>query len=107
MENFDLEDINKNRYVACISYVSLLFILPLLIVRDSPFVKEHAKQGMVLFLFEVISTIIYYFPIFGKFLGSLILIVCFVFSVIGFLVALTGGFIAFPVIYDLAKEIKI
>ncbi|MFU2158167.1 MULTISPECIES: hypothetical protein [Caldisericum] len=107
MEKFDIEDINKNRYVACISYVSILFILPLLLVKDSPFVKEHAKQGFILFLLEIMGSTIYYFPIFGKILGSIILILCLIASFIGFLVALTGGFIEFPIIYDLAKEVKI
>lgn len=107
MEQFDIEDINKNRLVASICYISLLFILPLILVKDSPFVKEHAKQGLVLFLFEIVATIIYYFPIFGKLLGGIIFVFCIVFSIIGFLVALTGGFIAFPVVYDLAREIKI
>ncbi|BAL80580.1 hypothetical protein [Caldisericum exile] len=107
MEKFDIEDINKNRYVAAISYVSILFILPLLLVKDSPFVKEHTKQGFVLFLFEILGSIIYYFPIYGRVLGGVILVICLIISVVGFLVALTGGFIEFPVIYDLTREIKI
>jgi len=104
---FDESDVKENKNVASISYISLLFIMPLIFKKDSPFAKEHAKQGLVIFLFEILGTIIYYLPIIGKVLGSIILSVCLVLSIIGFLIAFSGGFMPFPIVYDIAKEIKI
>ena len=107
MKEFDSNDIAENKAVASISYISLLFILPLFLKKDSPFVQEHAKQGLILFLFELLGTIIFYLPFIGRVLGSIILVICLIVSIVGFLVAITGSFVAFPIIHDLAKEIKI
>jgi len=40
-----------------LSYLGILVVIPLLIRNKSEFAKFHAKQGLVLFLFEVIVSI--------------------------------------------------
>ncbi len=47
---FDPQDIGKHKVVACLSYVSLLFLIPLLTAKESRFAQFHAKQGMALFI---------------------------------------------------------
>ncbi|MEO0255180.1 MAG: hypothetical protein ABIN20_07165 [candidate division WOR-3 bacterium] len=46
------------RYIALLSYLWILFLIPLLIEPKDEFVKFHVKQGIVLFLFFVIIFIV-------------------------------------------------
>ncbi len=45
-------DIEINKVVAALSYVSILFIIPLLLKKDSDFCQFHARQGLIIFLFN-------------------------------------------------------
>lgn len=49
---------SKNRLLAAASYFSVLFILPILLCPKDNFARFHARQGLVLFIFSVISDII-------------------------------------------------
>ncbi|MCE0498688.1 MAG: DUF4339 domain-containing protein [Methylacidiphilales bacterium] len=59
----DAEDAEKNKLFGIIAYVSILWLVPYLAAKDSPFAKYHANQGFVLFIVEValwlVLTIIY------------------------------------------------
>lgn len=43
-----------NRFLAALSYVSVLFLLPFLACPEDDFARYHARQGLVLFLFGLI-----------------------------------------------------
>jgi uncharacterized membrane protein len=47
------EDAEKNKVYGMLAYISILFIVPLIAAKDSPFGKYHANQGLALFLLEV------------------------------------------------------
>lgn len=49
---------SENRTLAALSYLSILFILPHFACPDDEFAKYHARQGLVLFVFGIISDII-------------------------------------------------
>ena len=44
----------KNRILAALSYLSILWILPRFLCADDPFARYHARQGLTLFVFSVI-----------------------------------------------------
>lgn len=46
----DAADADSNKAFGILSYLSLLFLIPLLAAEDSVFAKFHANQGLVLFL---------------------------------------------------------
>lgn len=46
----DPEDVNKNKPMAILAYLGLLFIVPLLVAKESPFAKYHTNQGLILFI---------------------------------------------------------
>jgi hypothetical protein len=48
------KDAEDNRVMAAIGYLGILFLVPLLVKKDSPFAQFHAKQGLALFVFAVI-----------------------------------------------------
>ena len=50
-----------SKIFAALSYVSLLFIIPWIIKKEDGFVMYHVKQGVALFLAEVITWIILWF----------------------------------------------
>ena len=59
--DYDKKDIEDNRGLAMISYLGPLALIPFLVSKDSKFVNYHAKQGLNLFVFELIIGISSYF----------------------------------------------
>lgn len=47
---YDAADINDNKILALLSYLGILFIVPLIAAPQSKFAKFHANQGLVLFI---------------------------------------------------------
>ncbi len=58
-----------DRALGAIGYLPVLFLLPLLLRRDSLFIQFHARQGMVLFLLELAW--IFVFTVLLLFMGSI------------------------------------
>lgn len=46
----DPTDVNANKVVSILGYLGILFLIPLLVAKDSPFAKFHANQGLLAFL---------------------------------------------------------
>lgn len=100
---FDKKDIEDNKVMAAISYLWILCLVPLLVKRDSPFAQAHAKQGLVLFIIEVIGTLVFWIPVVGWLLGVAVLVA----ALVGFIKALQGEYIDLPVVKDIAQKINL
>jgi uncharacterized membrane protein len=61
------EDAEKNKIFGILAYV--LFFVPLLVAKDSPFAKYHANQGLALFLAMVVASIVLAVLTFIPFIG--------------------------------------
>jgi uncharacterized membrane protein len=48
------DDAEKNKIFGIIAYIGILCLVPLLAVKDSPFARYHANQGLTLFLAEIV-----------------------------------------------------
>jgi len=55
----------ESNLIAILSYFGLLFLIPMLVVKDDPFVQFHAKQGLVLFVFEAATAVFASFQFLG------------------------------------------
>ncbi|MBS0630649.1 MAG: hypothetical protein JSS11_01950 [Verrucomicrobia bacterium] len=55
---FDSADVEKNKAFAVISYLWILFLIPLLAAKDSKFARFHAYQGLTLFLATLVVGVI-------------------------------------------------
>lgn len=82
---FSKEDIEKNKVMAILAYI--IFLIPLLAVKDSPFTKYHTNQGLVLFIATLVVYVIgSIIPIIGWFfilpIGSILLIVLAVIGIV-------------------------
>ncbi len=67
-------DIDMTKLYAALAYIGLLFLFPLLLCKDSEFVRFHTNQGIVLFIAGVICAIV---PIIGwiAYIGVITLLV--------------------------------
>ncbi|UPA22094.1 hypothetical protein K8942_03445 [Candidatus Peribacteria bacterium] len=91
-----LDDVQENKDIAALGYVWILSVFVYFWKKDSPFVRFHAKQGIVLF---ILSILLWAVPIAGRFLELLILAL----MVLGFLGAAQGQWKDLPIIGDMAS----
>lgn len=56
--NFTQEDINDTKGLSCLSYLGLLFLVPMLVNKDSAYTKFHVNQGVVIFIAEIALSIL-------------------------------------------------
>lgn len=95
-DEFDKDDIENNKIMAVLAYI--LFLIPLLAAKESPFAKFHTNQGLVLFIAGLISSAIFIIPIIGWIITPILSIVVMVLAVIGIINALNGKAKELPVI---------
>ncbi len=93
---FDPKDVEANKGIACLSYIGILFLVPMLARKDSKFAQTHAKQGMVMFIAALLMAV----PIVGWIWGLLVLAVD-VFSIIN---TLQGKFWQIPGAYQISRK---
>ncbi|MBE6024235.1 MAG: hypothetical protein E7231_13795 [Cellulosilyticum sp.] len=105
----DNQDIEKNKIAALLSYIGILFVIPLIIAPDSKYARFHANQGLCLLIAEVIFGIVRsviavicgFIPIFGAIiitLVSMLNIVFVILSILGIIHAIKGEMIPLPII---------
>lgn len=97
-------DINNNKIIAALSYISILFLIPLLCAKNSKFAKFHANQGILIFIVSFVLGLLANIPFVG-FVFWILNIVVFVFAIVGIVNALKGKAKELPIIgkYTLIK----
>ena len=56
-EQADIKDAQDNKVMAVLAYI--IFLIPLLAAKESPFARYHTNQGLVLFIAAVAYSIVY------------------------------------------------
>ena len=96
---------------AIIGYLGILFLVPLLAKKDNKFALYHAKQGLVLFIAEIVGWVVMmilaFIPIIGWIIDALIWIFLLVLFIVGIVNAATGKYKPLPVIGQIAEKWKI
>ncbi len=96
---------DQDKIMLVLAYLGILALIPMLTVKDSDFVKWHAKQGLVLGVGGGIAvTIIGMIPIVGLIscvLMPAILVLC----VMGIIKAMGGQRWRIPVVADIADKL--
>ena len=66
----DPNDVQSNKVMAILAYFGILFLIPLLAAKESPFARYHTNQGLVLFLFMFVCGILGVIPKLGWVISS-------------------------------------
>lgn len=93
----DPADVEKNKGMAIVAYI--IFFIPLLAAKDSPFAMYHANQGLTLFLAAVAVNIVFtIIPIIGWILLPFANLAVVVLAIIGIVNAANGTTKPLPLI---------
>ena len=95
----DEQDAQQNKLWALLSYLGILFLIPLLAKKDSKFAQFNAKQGLLMFIIEFFVWI----PVVGWLVG----IALFFAWIIVVINVLQGKYWKIPVIGEYAEKINI
>jgi len=101
----DEKEIQEGKFFAVISYIAFLCIICLVLKKDNKFALYHAKQGLVLFVFEVICFIVSIIPFLGWLIGILATVIFPLLSIWGILQALMGNYSRIPLVSDISDKI--
>lgn len=101
-EGFSTEE---GRMAAIMAYIPILCFIPLLNMRDNKEAQFHARQGVILFLLEIIAAI-FLIDFVSDMVFTGILMIALALSVAGIYFALQGKNYRLPIIGDLADKSK-
>ena len=102
---FDKQDIEQNKIMALLAYLSWLVLIPLIAAKDSKFARFHCNQGIVLAIAEIIVgivcgilSIIPYVGWIFTILGSVVGLCAFILSILGIINAVNGKAKELPIV---------
>ncbi|MDR2119252.1 MAG: DUF4870 domain-containing protein [Tannerella sp.] len=87
-------DAQDNKIFGILAYFGILFLVPLLAAKESPFARFHANQGLILFILYVIviivGAILGIIPVIGGIIGLVLYLGLFVLAILGIINAAKG-----------------
>lgn len=103
---YDPQDIQHNKVWAALSYVGILWILPLLVNGGhSPYARFHANQGLILFVAAIVAEIVAFFvswiPLIGTIVSWVLQVLMVAYMVLGIINGATGKVKTLPFIGNL------
>lgn len=93
----DAEDVEKNKLMAVLAYISILVLIPLFCAKESKFARFHTNQGLVLCIIGLIIGCLTKIPVLG-FLFKILNLVVFAFAIVGIIYAVQGKAKELPVV---------
>jgi len=94
----NLDEINKGKPLAVLSYFGILAILPFLIQPGNRYAISHGRQGLCIFTCFVVATFFSIVPIIGPLFWTLTFIFSFILMIMGIFNAATGRVWIVPVV---------
>lgn len=89
MEQFQKDDIEKNKLWAGLGYI--FFLIPTLAANDSPYAKYHANQGLIINIAELIVWIVgWIVPFIGGIIAKIASIAIIILIIIGIINVANG-----------------
>ncbi|MBN2483800.1 MAG: hypothetical protein JXD21_06345 [Candidatus Omnitrophica bacterium] len=102
---FSDKEIREGAGLGALSYIFFLWILVFLFQKDNKFAHYHARQGLVIFVGEVIFAFLA--VLFGSLFSKLGMLLFFILSLVGIYNALTGKPVKIPLVSDIAAKLVI
>jgi len=100
-------EIQDGKFFAAISYISFLCVAALLFKKYNKFAVYHAKQGLVIFVLEIVGFILSIIPSIGGIIGTLVIVVFGLLSIWGIIQSLLGNYFRIPLVSDMADSINL
>ncbi len=97
---------DEGRMAAILAYIPFLCFVPLLSMRENKEARFHARQGVMLFLIELVA-VLFLIDAISDLVFKGLLIVALALSVAGIIFAVQGKNYKLPVIGDLADKAKL
>ncbi|HCJ52638.1 MAG: hypothetical protein A2898_01745 [Candidatus Kerfeldbacteria bacterium RIFCSPLOWO2_01_FULL_48_11] len=88
---------SERKLMAALSYVWGISLIMLILKKDDPYIRFHARQGFVIFLL--------WFLVFIWFIALFVWAVIVLLSLLGFFKALSGERYRIPIIADIAEKV--
>ena len=98
--------IDEGKAAAILGYIPFMCFVPLVKMKDNPFALRHGKQGLVLFIIEIIA-VIFLLPKISDLIWAMVLVLCLASAVAGIIFSLQGQDWKIPFIGNLANKLKI
>lgn len=102
---YDKQDIENNKVMGILAYLSWLVLVPLFGAKESKFARFHVNQGIVLAIAEILAVVVCGIlagiPLIGwifSIIESLICLICLIFAVIGIVNAANGRAKELPIV---------
>jgi fumarate reductase subunit D len=98
------EEIKDGAPFAALSYVFFLWILTFIWKKDNRFAHFHAKQGIAVFIGEIVCGVLSLVPLLGKVFYAIGLVIFLFVSLYGIYYSLTGRMIRIPIISSISDK---
>ncbi len=98
--------IEEGKAAAILGYIPFMCFVPLVKMKDNPFALRHGKQGLILFIIEIVA-VIFLLPKISDLFWGMVIVLCFACAVAGIIFALQGQEWKIPFVGDLADKLKI
>ena len=90
---------------AAFSYLGILCFIPLMMNRNSQYIYFHARQGLIIWMWSVLSVIMLYIPGVGKWIFSSSAFPILILSAIGLTSVFLGKQWKIPFIHTLSTKL--
>ncbi|MBF0621339.1 MAG: hypothetical protein HQL54_05380 [Magnetococcales bacterium] len=93
------------KVLAAMSYFGILSLVALLLNRSDEYVRFHSRQGVVLWIWEVLAVYTLVIPGIGRLFFGMSSFICIVLSIIGVMSVIMGRAWKFPVVGNWAEKL--
>jgi fumarate reductase subunit D len=100
---FAPKDVEAHKFVAALSYLGILVFVPLLLKRDSAFVRMHSAQGILMLVVWMVAIFLIWIPLIGWLIGIALALA----QLVALVTCLQGGFWEIPVIGVHRKKLQL
>jgi len=99
-------DKDRGVIAAILAYIPFLCLIPLIQMRDNEQARFHSRQGLLLFLIELLA-ILFLIPGISRMVWTAVLIVALGAAIAGIIFGIQGKKYRLPIIGDFAEKMKI
>jgi uncharacterized membrane protein len=101
------KEVQEGKFFAVISYISFLCVITLLLKKNNKFALFHAKQGLVIFVVEVVSFVLSIIPLLGMMIKIVGFTFCAIASLWGVLQSFSGICGKIPLVSRVSDKISL